>query len=171
MTNGQLFENVRRWAHFSACRRYRYDLGRQWGSGPRMVVVGLNPSTADEEHDDPTVRRCVSFAKREKCGSLEVVNLFAWRSTDPAAMMSVKYPVGPDNDYMLRTIAREVSTSEDTLVLAWGAHGSSHGRDKDVLKILERQGCSLWCLGANRDGSPKHPLYLKADTPLEPFTR
>lgn len=151
------------WAEFSPCRRYRYELGRKWGSGAIAVFIGLNPSTADEMQDDPTIRRCIGFAKSWGCGQLVMLNLFAFRATDPAVMKAEVDPIGEGNDAALRKWASEGKY----LVAAWGVHGTHKGRDQEVLKIMP----DLQCLGLSREGHPRHPLYMKADSPLRKLER
>jgi len=154
---------VERGAVFDDGGVYRYRLWRQWpGTGPTVVMVGLNPSTADAHRDDPTIRRCMGFARSWGCRRLEVVNLFAWRATRPAALRQAPEPVGPDNDRVLENLAG----SADLLVACWGVHGGWQGRGQAVIDGL---GGTWQCLGRTRDGHPRHPLYLRADTPLEPY--
>lgn len=151
-------------AVFDASKTYRYRLWRDWGSRPRAVFVLLNPSTADETANDPTVRRCIGYAQAWGFGGLEVVNLFALRSTDPRALRDVKDPVGPDND---RAIL-EATRGAGSVVAAWGNHGSLNGRARDVRKLLAAAGVKLHALRLLKSGEPGHPLYLPADLqPLE----
>lgn len=146
-------------AVFSPCERYRYRLTRTWdGRKLPLVFLMLNPSTATEEIDDPTIRRCMSFAKREGAGGLEVLNLFALRSTDPAGLKKVADPIGPDNDEWIR----EVLHPHNRVVCAWGNHGSYLGRDVAVLRALRESGIAILCLGEK----PRHPLYIRGDQPL-----
>lgn len=153
-------------AHISDCGSYRYNLYRCWDrSKPFMTFVMLNPSTADANEDDPTIRRCMGFAEREDCGGIEVVNLFAYRATDPKQMKSVIDPIGPMNNDYLSAAALD---DNKYIVCAWGAHGSHRGRDKEVLKLLDI-GNMIRHLGLTKAGQPKHPLYLKSDTPLQEF--
>lgn len=119
-----------------------------------VLFVGLNPSTADATHDDPTLRRCVRFARDWGFGGLVLANLFALRSTDPAALRHAADPVGPDNDRHLRRLSR----SADLTVAAWGTHGALFDRDLAVLPLLHNP----HCLALTRCGRPKHPLYLPA---------
>lgn len=150
-------------ATFSPDRAYRYTLSRHWADGPAFVVIGLNPSTADEQHDDPTIRRCIGFAKREGCGRLAMLNLFALCSTDPAALYTAPDPVGPDNDNAIR---RECATEGAVVVAAWGAHGERWpGRVQKVLPLIWHH-TVLRCFGVTKAGHPKHPLYLRSDAPL-----
>jgi hypothetical protein len=150
-------------AAISDCGLYRYVLWRKWGDGPTCLFVMLNPSVADATQDDPTIRRCVGFAKREGCGKLAVVNLFAYRATKPADMLAAADPVGPDND---RHLAEEAATAK-VIIAAWGDHGTHRGRDRQVMKLLA--GREVWCLRRTKGGQPGHPLYVPAAQPLERF--
>lgn len=167
-----LFEREERGAVFSACGRYRYVLWRHWGGAPLSVAfLLLNPSTADAEKDDPTIRRCIRFAKRWGYGGLRIVNLFAWRSTDPRVLPGLKHPHSEPgapqrNDEAIFKALAETSFT----VCAWGVWGSEHGADVRMLALLrETWKPKLRCLGKNSDGSPKHPLYLPLATVPIPF--
>jgi hypothetical protein len=156
---------VRKGAHFSPDRQYRYALWRDWSSWSNMrtlVVIGLNPSTADESEDDPTIRRCIAFAKREQCGRLVMLNLFALRATDPRVMKAHDEPVGFENDAVIRHWTRDEYDWSNIVVAAWGVHGVHMGRSLTV-RLLTPQ---LYCFGVTKDGHPRHPLYLRNDTPL-----
>lgn len=148
-------------AIISKCGRYRYSLWRLWDlSLPTMVFVMLNPSTADAEHDDPTIRRCLERARREH-GGLEVVNLFALRSTDPDMLYdrSAVDAIGPENDTHIAAAVR----SACMVICAWGNHGALHDRGHSVRDlILARQ--QPWHLGLTKIGQPRHPLYLPKAT-------
>lgn len=149
-------------AELSADGIYRYVLWRRWGPGERrLVVIGLNPSTADATVDDPTIRRCVGFAKREGCDQLVMLNLFALRSPHPIVMLNHHEPVGAGNDAAIRRYA----CGEGVVVAAWGVCGTHHGRDQAVMAIVP----GLRCFGVSKGGHPRHPLYLRADTPLRPL--
>jgi hypothetical protein len=149
-------------AVISNCGKYRYHLHRHIGMGGRgsCCFVMLNPSTADALLDDPTIRRCTNFAKALDCDSLEVVNLFAYRATDPGALyaMARDTAVGPDNDHHIIK-----ATALATFVIcAWGNHGALFGRDKEVLQLLADKGVKAKALKVNaKSGQPAHPLYLK----------
>jgi hypothetical protein len=146
-------------AVLSPSREYRYTLTREWNEARDILnVIGLNPSTADETQDDPTIRRCVGFARRWGFGKLVMTNLFAIRATYPAALYAAAEPVGPENDAYLRETARNVTA----IVCAWGAHGELHGRGAAVAKALTQAGVLLNVFGFTQNGQPKHPLYLKA---------
>jgi len=145
---------VQRHAEFSACRTYRYALWRSWNQGaPVVMFIGLNPSTADEYVDDPTVRRCIGYARTWRYGSLVMANLFAYRSTSPSDLYTAEDPVGPDNDRWLEDLAMYA----DLVVAAWGNHGQLNHRWKVVASNLK----NLYCLGMTKQRQPCHPLYLQ----------
>lgn len=121
----------------------------------------LNPSTADASIDDPTIRRCRGFAKLWGCNGLTVVNLYALRSTDPKQLWASMDSIGHYNDNWLRRLVKE----HTDVVCAWGAKAAPD-RVGDFCRMVSLLDVRLWCLGTNKDGSPKHPLYVKADTPL-----
>lgn len=146
-------------------RRYRYTLGRPVGSGGRLLVVMLNPSTADAFEDDPTIRRVVGFARRDGFGSVEVVNLYALRATDPAGLRTAADPVGPNNDAHIRSALGRC----DAVAVAWGADpGPVEGRAGAVLRLIGESFAPL-CWGLTKTGQPRHPLYLRGDSPLVPY--
>ena len=150
-------------AVLSADRRYRYLLARRVGFEEAVCTfIMLNPSTADAETDDPTIRRCIDFAQRWDCGRLLVVNLFAYRTTSPAALYAAADPVGPENDAYLRQAAAQAGL----LVAAWGAHGSLGNRGHAVRALLDAGGYTVHHLGLTADGQPRHPLYLPKSAPL-----
>jgi len=152
-------------AVFDASDRYRYSLWRAWSNDyPRIVFILLNPSTADEERNDPTLRRCIGFARAWKFGSVEVVNLFAYRATDTRELLKRDDPVGDENDLFLRQAVERYST----VVVGWGSKGTLLGRDRKVLSLLADKK-DVFCLGITKDGQPRHPLYVKGDTVLMPF--
>ena len=153
-------------ADFSACGTFRYRLRRTWTTGPRVAFIGLNPSTADATKDDPTIRRCVGFAKAWGFGGVDVVNLFAFRATEPRELKRAADPVGTENDSHLV----EVAVSAGRVVAAWGVHGSHQGRDEAVLDLLRVAGVSVYCLSRTQAGQPRHPLYAKASLRCRPFT-
>lgn len=145
-------------ATFSECRTWRYLLWRSWDESRQVLnVVGLNPSTADEQEDDPTIRRCIGYAKAWGYGSLVMTNLFAFRSTYPAGLRTCVDPIGPENDRHL-AIAAEAA---GLVLVAWGAHGAFRGRGADVLRQLGDM--DVRCFGQTKSGQPLHPLYLRAD--------
>lgn len=156
-------EQPRRTAVISDCGLFRYRLTRTWDETlPKLGFVMLNPSTADAEQDDPTIRRCVGFAKREACGGIIVVNLYAFRSTDPAGLKTAVDAVGPDND---RHIGLAIDETEK-IVMAWGKLGPIKSRAEAVLRLVRSFGREPHCLGKTKDGHPRHPLMLRNDAAL-----
>lgn len=153
-------------AILSSFGNYRYRLWR--GGMSRMFFVMLNPSTADATVDDPTIRRCLRFAAREGCDGIEVVNLYAFRSSSPKTMFEAPDPIGPENDRHLADAARRAALAGERIVCAWGRH-APRDRVETVLAILRKHNPNLWCLGKNLNGSPKHPLYVCGATPLKEY--
>lgn len=152
---------LRSTAVFSPCRVYRYTLRRVWDEAlPSVVFVGLNPSTADETLDDPTVRRCIGFARDWGFGTCVVTNIFAFRSTDPRGLLEIDDPVGPRNNHWIR---RECAAAA-LVVAAWGVHGTLHERGAAVLRIMPPPHSPPHCLGMTKEGFPRHPLYLSKAT-------
>lgn len=150
-----------------ALHRYRLDV--KWGDGPRVVFVGLNPSTANAEQDDPTLRRMKGFARAWGYGSLSVVNLYPWRATDPADLWRLPVSAWMDGGLALARL-RDVCEGVD-VVPCWGAPSVPRGHrafhDRRAAEVLATiQGCasSVWALGWTQEGHPRHPLYVKADT-------
>lgn len=183
-------------AELSDCGRYRYRLWREWrgthdpvnwrwlheedgsvakdGAGYDLgeplacVFVMLNPSTADATKDDPTIRRCVGFAKRWNYERVEVINLFAFRSTDPATLLALNHdddPVGPDN---LAHVDRLLPRA-GIIIAAWGAHGAHLGQDETMLGWLGCPPRKVHALGLTKDGHPRHPLYLPSNAEPVPY--
>lgn len=167
-------EAMEKWAKLSADRQYRYVLGRRWAPGPALAVIGHNPSTADEAEDDATIRRCVGFAKRDDFGALLMLNLCAWRSTDPEALTLVSDAVGPDNDFWLRRVVtgddfgNGTSGTVGRVVAAWGAlHAKAKAQvvreaPRRVLRVLT-QVVEVHAFKLTKDAHPQHPLYLPGD--------
>jgi hypothetical protein len=147
----------------SHCSRYRYCLWRDVPGGGNGVVVfvGLNPSTADAQIDDPTIRRCRGFASRWGYRKLCVLNLFAFRATKPAGLFEAADPIGTHNDDFLTGLSRKA----DLVVACWGNHGAYMERDKFVCGTIGK----AKCLGTTRRGQPKHPLYVPYESQLIPF--
>jgi hypothetical protein len=155
-------------ATFSRCRRYRYTLWRQWhrvdsAHCKYAMFIGLNPSTADEVRDDPTVRRCIGFAKAWGFDALCMTNLFAYRATDPQEMLAQADPVGPRNNRHLVDAAARAQI----VVAAWGAHGIHRRRAARVTAMLP----ALHYLTLTKAGQPGHPLYLRSDLQPVPWAR
>ena len=136
---------------------YRYSLWREWAiDKPKLVFIMLNPSKADADIDDPTLRRCINFAKSWDCGSLMVVNLFAYRSASPSDLRQVSDPVGRQNDRYLKKAIK----SADKIVVAWGNNGKLMQRDRFVLELLTELKVQPYCLETTKAGYPRHPLYV-----------
>jgi hypothetical protein len=144
-------------ASFSVDRFYRYNLFRIWNeNGGRMLFILLNPSTADETKDDPTIKRCITRAFALGYGGIEIVNLFAMRSTYPHNLFNTSDPVGPENDlYILGAVERT-----ELVVCGWGKHGNYLDRAKTVLGIVRSCNRAPHYLKLNSDGTPRHPLYV-----------
>ena len=151
-------------AIYSPDGKHRYLLVRRWKKrGAMCQFIGLNPSTATAEEDDNTVTRCIRFAQAWGYAGLYMTNAYAWRSTDPKALLNVGDPVGPDNIATLRTTARRAAI----VVAAWGTHCTDE-HEQHVLKHLTPIS-ALVCLGTTARGKPKHPLYLPRTATTEPF--
>ena len=147
-------------AKFSKDRVYRYALWRTWDEElPKLLFIGLNPSTADEINDDPTMRRCIRFSKDLGYGGFIMANIFAYRSTDPSKLRDVREPVGRRNNYWIKKLDKEA----DMTIAAWGTHGKYLDRGSEVMKLIN----NLYCLKKTKDGFPAHPLYLSST--LKPF--
>lgn len=193
-------EYVAKGAAISADGRYRYRLWREWrlhpkpahwetwedggrpmldGAGHQLgapkscVFIMLNPSTADGDQDDPTIRRCVGFAKAWGYDRLDVLNLFAYRATEPSELLALDHmddPVGPGNLSAFRGMLDNdgiFGTPVGTIICAWGNHGTHLGQDETVLGWLEDR--ERFALRVSKDGHPGHPLYLPAAARLVPF--
>jgi len=153
-------------AVYSDCMAYRYRLTRVWGAGQRRVVfVMLNPSTATELQNDPTVERCERRARALGFDGFAVANIFAYRATDPRVMRAAADPIGPDNDAAIAALA----VWADVVICAWGRHGACQGRGRTVEAALRGAGHALQHLGLTKAGEPRHPLYLGYDRQPEPW--
>lgn len=157
-------------AIFSDCRKYRYTLWRRWGlfgrqsNHPEFVdeadmvaFIGLNPSTADERIDDPTIRRCIGFAKQWGFGGMVMLNAFAYRATDPKVMKEQAEPIGEWNDEAIHAVTRLCGK----VICCWGNHGTWMNRNERLHEILPNLACHL---GQTKTYQPKHPLYLSSNT-------
>jgi hypothetical protein len=146
--------HISKGADIDNTEKYRYSLWRSWDdTKPRALFIMLNPSTADANEDDPTVRRCIGFARDWKYGSIEVVNLFAYRATDPSELLRAADPIGPKND----TYIQQGLSRSSLVILAWGTKGTLKGRDREVISAVKS--FEPHCLEKTKDGHPKHPLY------------
>ncbi|MEQ1760459.1 MAG: DUF1643 domain-containing protein [Vicinamibacterales bacterium] len=148
-----------RGAVISADGRYRYKLWRRWDDSARtMLWVLLNPSTADANSDDPTLRRCVGFAKQHGYSGIVIVNLFAYRATDPRELRHADDPVGPDNDAHIATACGQPGV--DVVVAGWGAHALARPRAAHVRNVVDAHRGTMRCFAKSKDGHPRHPLYV-----------
>lgn len=149
----------------SGCEKYRYVLERIWDTSLLATVfIMLNPSIADDKEDDPTIRACVQFAKNWGSGGLTVVNLFAYRATDPEGLNYVDDPVGPENMRYIKDVCK--SSDVETVICAWGSRLPKFRKNagQEILNFLDIMGISPCALKLNEDGEPRHPLYIKRDT-------
>lgn len=150
--------------------QYRYSLMREFGDlfiNKSMCIIMLNPSTANATEDDPTIRRCVSFAQKNECGKLIVVNLFAIISSDPKRLLE-PFPIGRANDLFIV----EAALAADIVVVAWGAFPKYiRDRDQEILGTLKKQGVKTFCLGLTKEGFPRHPLYVKKSQELIEYAK
>lgn len=144
-------------AVYSDCERYRYSLTREWDTnGRRVLFVMLNPSTATEVQNDPTVERCERRARTLGFGAFRVTNIFAWRDTDPRNMKAAADPIGPGNDAAIL----QGADWADQIIAAWGTHGAHMDRGTAMATLLRGTSTPLAHLGLSKAGHPKHPLYL-----------
>jgi len=163
-------------AIISTCGLYRYSLWRYWGPRPYGTFIMLNPSTADGNTDDATIRRCCGFARAWGWGGFHVYNLFAFRATDPRELWTVKDPIGPRNNAMLEFAirrARQEAGFWDPMVVAWGAHARTwrvFERAQFVRALAREHNQTLYCLGETADGHPRHPLRLRTSNILTEWT-
>jgi hypothetical protein len=149
-------EQMHRYAELSLDGIYRYNLERRWAEGPMALFVMLNPSTADAAVDDPTIRKCIGFARRWGMGGVRVVNLYAARATDPKALRDFSDPVGPVNNTAIERAVHE----SPIIVAAWGANpGPLPGRIPHVKALIRAGGKDAMTLGLTKHGQPRHPLY------------
>lgn len=155
---------IERDAVLSPSGKYRYLLRRVWDyRKPRALVIMLNPSTADAETDDATIRSLYRLLGALGYGAYEVVNLFGWRSTDPEGLKDTSDPVGPRNDGILQAALGRC----DIPICAWGAHPLAETRAREVQQLICSTRPAAFCFGKTKGGAPKHPLYLKTGTALE----
>lgn len=153
-------------AVYSDCEKYRYSLTRVWESaGGKVLFIMLNPSTATELQNDPTVERCERRARALGFGAFRVTNIFAWRDTDPKKMRAAANPVGPEND---ATILESCAWA-DSVICAWGTHGAHRERGNHIEAILRDNVSPLFHLGLTKQGHPKHPLYIAYSQQPEPW--
>lgn len=157
---------IARAALMSNCTLYRYRLERRFGDGPTLMFVMVNPSTADAEKDDQTIKKCIGFAERAGYGRIIVGNKFAFRATDVDRLRSIADPIGPENDGHLRAMMAEA----DRVVAGWGQLAKLpdrlRGRWKDVVRLADAADRPLYVIGTNADRHPKHPQMTGYDVPI-----
>lgn len=153
-------------AIYSDCEQYRYILNRRWGPASKnlAVFIGLNPSTATEYQNDPTVARCINYAKAWGYDTMTMLNAFGLRSTDPRGLKAIDDPIGPDND---RYIIEQTKLAS-RIILCWGTHAAYLERGTQLQKQLCKLRRKLFCLKVTKNGFPSHPLYLRKD--LQPIS-
>jgi hypothetical protein len=140
---------------------YRYKLLRTIDMNkPKICFIGLNPSTADISYDDNTVRRCINWSRRNKYGQMVMLNIFAYRSTNPKGLLTVQDPIGQWNNEWIKNECKDANT----IVAAWGNWGKLHSRSLHVLELLKDK--RIMCFSTTLQGQPKHPLYIPSDSPL-----
>lgn len=155
---------MKSYADISDCGKHRYTLTREWGQGPHCIFIMLNPSTADAVNDDPTIRRCIGFAKREGKTGLTVINLYSLRTPHPEVLWNTNRPerFGPRQDAYWQKV---LTNSQSLVIAAWGAEAVTHDREL-VDRVGYYLGHRLMCFGKTKSGQPRHPLYLRADAAL-----
>ena len=146
-------DGIRSWAYYSPCLAWRYGLRRVWGAGPELLYIMLNPSTATELANDPTIERCQRRAVQLGFGGMRIANLFAWRATRPQELRTVADPVGPENAALLE----DWCAGAEMTLAAWGVHGVLMGEGPRVARRLTGD---VRHLGLTREGHPRHPLYV-----------
>lgn len=155
-------------AIISDCGTYRYRLER--GAGRAIAFIMVNPSTADAENDDATIRKCCGFAERLFCDKIIVGNKFAYRATDVNELRNARDPIGPENDKHIEQILRDA----DLHIAAWGSLNkipeTLRSRWKEVIRIADRVGVRMHCIGFNLDASPRHPLMTSYNAIMVPWT-
>lgn len=166
-------------AVFSECDRYRYVLWRRWNATKPMVLfIALNPSTADETVNDPTMRRCIGFAQAWGYGGMIVANIFAYRATQPTVLKQAADPVGPEGDRWISVLCQHVlaqpklgkrQANGKAIILGWGNHGKWLGRDRTTLQLIDSLVLKPYCLAITKQGQPSHPLYLSKSLKPIPY--
>ena len=155
-------DNIKSRAFYSGCETYRYGLERRWGAGGWLLYVMLNPSTATEERNDPTIERCQRRAGALGFGAMRIANLFAFRATDPRDLKRAKDPIGPENAALLA----QWSAEAQMVLAAWGAHGAHLGQGAVAAGLLQGD---VRHLGLTKEGHPRHPLYVSYARTPEPW--
>lgn len=159
------------WAVISACQTFRYILVRHWDESNcrRLVFVMLNPSKADAQLDDTTVRKCIGFAQRLGFGGIEIINLYAYRATKPADLKAAGWPVGPDNFNHHAAVLNmaHARNANGVVICAWGANARGRPEVARFQELALAFGVPLYALKRSADGTPHHPLMLPYSSKLE----
>lgn len=161
-------------AYISECGRYRYWLMRSWGAGKKLIFVMLNPSTADALIDDPTIKRCMGFARREGFDGILVLNLFAYRATNPKELEGAAFGLditGSENARFIHLYMQLAVEGNIPVVCAWGSNKAVDDSGERFIEHAETLGVKVVCLGQTKSGAPKHPLYISSEQPLVPYVR
>jgi hypothetical protein len=146
---------ISKYAMLSPCLQYRFALSRAWKPNARVIgFILLNPSTADDKIDDPTVKKLIDFAKYNGFGGFLLANIFSLRSPDPKSLRAHRDPIGPSNDYWIQQVIRW----SEQVICGWGNHGTYRQRGKEVKLLIPR--AKRFVFGFNNGGQPTHPLYL-----------
>lgn len=160
----------RRVAAFSRDMLYRYALSICWAAGlPVLIVIMLNPSTADHMKNDPTVHRICERARRMGFGGVLVLNAFAWRETKRLEMLKAADPVGPLNDFFIRAGLALAMLPGNRIMVGWGNEGGHRGRSAEIAELLEEAGVQAHCWSICANGQPGHPLYVAYEAPIRPW--
>lgn len=160
-----LLDGTIRDASYSPCMKYRYHLRSTWqqpeleDEEDYLCFLMLNPSTATEEQNDPTIERIERRARMKGYGGFMILNLFAYRATDPMDMKKQLDPIGPENDWFIE----DALMSAPAIICGWGTHGAHMNRNKDVMKLFEKYERTPVALGWTKDNHPQHPLYISYD--------
>lgn len=150
-------------AVYSLCEKYRFFLERVWDANtPPLVMLMLNPSTATELQNDPTVERCERRARQNGYGGLQVLNIFSLRSTDPKNLYQTIDPVGKYNDFFIRLILKQ-NAKNDNIVCGWGTHGRLNNREQKIFSFFEKENILPMAFKWTKTGHPQHPLYISYD--------
>jgi len=150
-----IIDNDNNGAVFSSCNYYRYALWRIWDkSKPQIMFIGLNPSTADETNNDPTITRCINYATSWGFGSIYMVNIFSYKTTYPKELKNVSDPIGKETDIWIKRIYKR----SEMCIASWGNNGQLLNRSDEIRRLIPK----MYCLKITKSGEPSHPLYLKA---------
>lgn len=161
---------MRAGAIMSDCGQFRLHLHRMWGdAGKVLAFVMLNPSTADGYADDPTIRRCIGFGRALGFGGVVIVNLYAFRATDPLELRRAGWPRHPSEDRWITTAVDQATFEDGEVCCAWGSMGGATARAAEVRALIRKGGARPMCLGTTAGGAPRHPLYLPGSARLKPY--